>query len=233
MADSSPDLPSKKRIFCNRCKNETNHILKSDHGRRFYEEENGQLLYWEEELSRFWVCAGCDQGLLEECYTMSGMIDEEGEQRYSSSYHPKRRQDVIPPKYFLKLPAKLKNLHKETISAYNDGLHILCAAGLRALLEGICVDKNITGHNLEKKIDKLSSILPENIVKNLHSFRFMGNIAVHELEPPKRKDLYLAIEVSEDLLNFLYELDYKTSQLKKTTDNHKSTQQDEIKVQNT
>lgn len=229
MADYSPDLPSKKRIFCNRCKNETNHILKSDHDRRFYEEENGQLLYWEEEVSRFWVCAGCDEGLLEVCYTMSGMIDEKGNQRYSSTYYPKRKQDIIPSKIFLKLPPKLKDLHKETISAYNDGLHLLCASGLRTLLEGICVDKNITGKTLENKIDKLNSMLPANIVSNLHSFRFMGNVAVHELEAPKRTDLCLAIEVSEDLLNFLYELDYKTSLLNKITTGPKKPQKIIIK----
>jgi hypothetical protein len=54
---------------------------------------------------------------------------------------------------------------------------------------------------------------PQNIVTNLHTFRFMGNIAVHELTPPKRQDLLLAIEISEDLLNFLYELDYKAVRL--------------------
>ena len=229
MSDTSPDLPSRKRIFCNRCKNETNHILKCDHGRKFYEEENGELLYWEEEVARFWVCAGCDIGALEDCYTMSGMTDGEGNQRYSSTYYPKRKQDTIPQKIFLKLPEKLKQLHKETIAAYNDGLNILCAAGLRALIEGICVDKIIEGRNLEKKIDQLTSILPENIVSNLHSFRFMGNTAVHELSPPKRKDLYLAIEVIEDLLNFLYELDYKTSQLSKKTNKKNKSQPYEIK----
>ena len=43
----------------------------------------------------------------------------------------------------------------------------------------------------------------------------MGNVAAHELEAPNREDLKLAIEVIEDLLNFLYELDYKAQQLKK------------------
>ena len=41
----------------------------------------------------------------------------------------------------------------------------------------------------------------------------MGNKAMHELEPPSRDDLKLAIEVIEDLMNFLYELDYKASKL--------------------
>lgn len=218
MPEISPDLPSEKRIYCNRCNNDTNHLLKCDHSRRFYEEENGLLLFWEDEVYRFWVCKGCDKCSLEVCYSMSGMTDAEGNQRYDSSYYPKRKRDNVPTKRFLQLSNKLKQLYIETIECYNSDLNILCAAGLRALIEGICVDKSIEGKNLEKKIDKLTAILPENIVNNLHSFRFMGNDAVHELSPPKRKDLFLAIEVCEDLLNFLYELDYKASRLKIATD---------------
>ena len=43
----------------------------------------------------------------------------------------------------------------------------------------------------------------------------MGNEALHELGAPDRKNLQTAIEVSEDLLNFLYELDYKARRLPK------------------
>lgn len=41
----------------------------------------------------------------------------------------------------------------------------------------------------------------------------MGNEALHRLTPPSRQDLRLAIEIIEDLLNFLYELDYKAQRL--------------------
>jgi len=98
---------------------------------------------------------------------------------------------------------------------YNEQAPILCTAGLRALLEGICQDKRIKGRNLKAKIDGLKAILPSrNIIRNLHHFRFMGNDAVHELAAPKPNELALAIGVIEDLLNFLYEMDYKASQLR-------------------
>ena len=58
-------------------------------------------------------------------------------------------------------------------------------------------------------------IFRKNIVTGLHGFRFIGNTALHRLNPPKKDDLRLAIEVSEDILNFLYELDYKASRLRK------------------
>ena len=54
----------------------------------------------------------------------------------------------------------------------------------------------------------------ENIIRNLHQFRFMGNEAVHELAAPKPAEIGLAISVIENLLNFFYELDYKASRLR-------------------
>jgi hypothetical protein len=58
--------------------------------------------------------------------------------------------------------------------------------------------------------------LPQSIVTNLHSLRFIGNEAAHELAAPAEEELRLAIEICEDLLNYLYELDYKAHQLTDT-----------------
>ena len=41
----------------------------------------------------------------------------------------------------------------------------------------------------------------------------MGNEAAHELSAPEKDELRLAIEICEDLLNYLYDLNYKTSYL--------------------
>ncbi len=214
MSEASKKLPDEKRIYCNRCKNWTNHIIKGEHSKQFYEEEYGRLIFWEEVVYRLWICAGCDQGTMEYCFTMDSMVGQNNEQIYDSTYYPPRKQQHIQLKKFRKLPQKLTGLYKESVEAYNNELLILCAAGLRALIEGICVDKNIAGKNLQSRIDAMTSIFPKNIVESLHSFRFMGNEALHELNPPEKKNLNLAIEVSEDLMNYIYELDYKASQLK-------------------
>lgn len=122
---------------------------------------------------------------------------------------------MLTPKSYSKLKSELTTIYREALSCYNEEALILCTAGLRALLEGICQDKRIKGRNLKVKIDGLKAILPnKNIIRNLHQFRFMGNDAVHELAAPNRKELALAIGVIEDLLNFLYEMDYKASQLR-------------------
>jgi hypothetical protein len=143
------------------------------------------------------------------------MVNWEGEEISQFIFYPKRVREDLTAKVFLKLKPKLKQIYKEAIACFNGDSLILCTAGLRALLEGVCDEKRIRGRNLRDKIDNLQPLLAnKNIVRNLHHFRFTGNQAVHKLESPTRSDTKLAIEVMEDLLNFLYELDYKASRLR-------------------
>lgn len=223
---SQEPMPTiRRRIFCNHCKTGTHHVLRGEHKREsFFDPESG---YFEEERFRFWSCAGCDTGTLEESYTVQGMENLQGKQIYElAGFYPERSEHTVASKHFKQLPKKLDQIYRETILAFNSQLDLLCAAGLRALIEGICANKGVVGQksNLQSKIDALATILPQNIVTHLHNFRFIGNEAIHELTPPKRDDLRLAIEISEDLLNFLYELDYKARRLSTTRSNSTSNQ---------
>ena len=201
-----------KRVYCNTCGRETNHLTRGEY--EIKEDVNDEGAF-EAETHRLLSCAGCDTPTLE---TQTSLFDpSEGESSLHDlfSYQPERNQQSHNVKLFRRIPPKLRAIYRQSVAAYNHSLPVLCAAGFRALIEGICADKKIVGRNLEKKIDAMEAILPKNIVENLHGFRFMGNDAVHELAAPKMEDLKIAIDVSEDLLNFLYELDYKASQLPK------------------
>lgn len=216
MSEQPNETSDVKHIYCNSCKDFTNHIRKATHVKNDIQDpEDKPPEIWRIE-SILWACAGCETAVLE-----SRLIVEHSEEKSPPivnallEFAPERHRDDLPTKSFRKLPKKLGAIYQEVIQAFNKKLYILTAAGLRALIEGICADKNIGGHNLVEKIDNLISILPQNIVANLHGFRFIGNVAMHELNPPSRDDLRLAIEVSEDLLNFIYELDYKSSRLPK------------------
>jgi hypothetical protein len=182
-------------------------------------DEGNEPAVWGEY--RLWSCAGCDTCTMEDHYSAEYMrmyvdADSNGDtQIYESVYHPKRMSASRPIKHFVNLPPKLETLYSEVVKSNNEGLHLLCAVGLRSLLEGVCADKAIRGDNLEKMIEGMKGSLPESIVTNLHEFRFMGNKAVHELEAPKSYELGLALDVIEDILNFFYALDYKTSLLAK------------------
>lgn len=196
------------RIFCNTCKTPTRHNLIDLHKYHSGDSEIGCIEVWGTYF--LWACAGCDTCVMEDRYATEYGPDEE-----ESIFHPRREHSTRPRKHFTKLPRRLDALYNEVVSALNEDLPVLCASGLRSLLEGLCAEQGIQGSNLQAKIDGMTSHLPENIVKNLHAFRFMGNRAVHELEHPAQFELSVALDVIEDLLNFLYTLDYKASMLAK------------------
>lgn len=161
------------------------------------------------------ICAGCDEGTLKKSSSASYEIDRDRNLIWSVSFSPPRHKIESSVKTFQQLPENLEAIYRQAKQAYNYQLNMLSAIGLRSLMEGICVDKKAKGRNLEKKIDNLKekTNLPDNIIQSLHSFRFMGNKAAHELKTPHKEELSLAIEVIENLLNFLYELDYKVRRL--------------------
>lgn len=211
MTDAQSTQVKKKKIYCNRCEQTTNHSLVGEH-RALDSDETG---WWDSFTYRLWVCAGCEAGTMEEEYSDVSMVDYEGNEISQFDLYPKRMREDLTPKKFLKLKPKLTQIYSESITCFNSGSLLLCTAGLRALLEGVCDDKRIRGKNLRDKIDNLQPLLAnKNIVKNLHHFRFTGNQAVHDLESPTKSDTKLAVEVMEDLLNFLYELDYKAARLR-------------------
>lgn len=202
------DSRKKERIYCNQCEQETNHELKGEHRAEIGPGHGPQQ---DIVVYLFWVCMGCDHGVLEVSYWCGDMPGAS----VAHQFFPKPSRHQLPTKRYSKLKPKLAAIYREAVTCYNEYALVLCAAGLRALLEGICQDKKVKGKNLKQKIEGLQPHLPnKNIIRNLHHFRFMGNDAVHELDPPKQNELAVAISVIEDLLSFFYELDYKASQLR-------------------
>jgi len=131
--------------------------------------------------------------------------DEYGE-RFST-------RDSLQIKIFRKMSPHLVHLYEEVLLCYSKDCLVTSTMALRALLESVCVDKGIKEGNLEHKIEALSKFIPNlNIIEALHAFRCAGNDAAHRLEAPTRESVRLAIEVVEDVLNFLYELDYKAGE---------------------
>jgi hypothetical protein len=149
---------------------------------------------------------------------IAGRLGGEGEPgapQPEVSVYPPTTYGKKQPKYFIKMPKSLSKLYKQVVLAFNSGSMLLCTIGLRALIEGICVDKGITSRKLEHKIDGLSQFFPnKTLIDSLHGFRFTGNDAAHDLAAMYPSEASEAIEVMEDLLDFLYDFDYKASQIK-------------------
>jgi hypothetical protein len=216
MVDNSNRPNIKPRyIFCNNCNCETNHTCQGEHYRDYPTyNDDGSIGLVERQGYRLWICAGCESGTLENYYIFDVTdADYQNERMHQITYYPERNKLHVKSKQFKQLPKPLTNIYREMLGSYNNNLAVLCTLSIRALLEGICADKKIKGNNLREKINKMDSILPKNIVANLHSIRFIGNEAAHELSSPSMNELRLAIELCEDLLNFIYELDYKARSL--------------------
>jgi hypothetical protein len=217
--------PDNKDIFCNGCNKETLHEFKGNSLREYYSHDEmsllGEIKTVEALENRLYVCAGCGKGVLEEISTIFtfDINDvypiEVPEELCFYTYYPPSTEGFLKGKNFQFIPIKLQNIYTETIQAYNNETFILCAVGIRAVIEGICADKGIKGKNLEDKINRLVFHIQEKYVQDLHTIRFLGNDAAHELETPQEDELKLAIEICESLMDYLYELDYKSNKLVK------------------
>jgi hypothetical protein len=99
-------------------------------------------------------------------------------------------------------------VYAEVLKGLNSGTPILAAIGLRAVIESVCNEHGIQGHNLEKRIDGLADagMLSRAQADLLHKHRFLGNVAAHEVVAPKPTELVAALDIAETLLKTLYVL---------------------------
>jgi hypothetical protein len=198
----SEDRHEAKRIFCNVCAGDTNHILRARYTRSRVVcegEQPGKI------QTSIWSCAGCDDESFEWLFIP---IDDEPS---GPTYFPPRSEDsprdLIQPKPFVNLDPKLRQIYDETVRSFNGGCFVLSNIGLGALLEGICTEKGLTGKNM---VDDLKRFLPNpNVIQALIELVDARNDAAHRLDARSQDKLRLAIDFMEDLLNSLYSLDYK------------------------
>ena len=214
------NLKNRKKIHCNTCSWKTWHELKCEHNGEYVEEhdEPNQAPHIEREIQKMWACRGCDTALLEVTYKIG--IDAEDPDYQEINIYPKRHEKIREKKNFYYIKPYLKKTYEETLVAYNSGLTIICAMGLRALLEGICVEQGINDKKawgLEKKLKLLENEehVDKDIIKGLAGLKFMGDDAAHRLKSSQKIDLLVGINVMEDLLNSLYEV---KSSLKKSSE---------------
>jgi hypothetical protein len=219
---------SKEQVICNTCNHRTWHkiIFSQVFITSAYDGYGGDDYLGEVESK--WdllQCLGCGTP------SVRMKIENENFEHPYEAFYPERTISNHTAKYYVRLPDNLSHLYFEVINTYNQGSLILCAAGIRALIEGICVNKGIYEgldekgkivKTLEGKINGLTSLVPPNIVRNLHGLRFLGNQALHELDVPDKNGVRLAITVIEDIMNIIYDLDYRSQLLlQKTAKNKK------------
>ena len=213
-----------KKYYCRECRRKTNH--KSLHKEN--KTINTEDFYSTESFSII-QCLGCDSMSFLKIYSDEYMmvIDEyTGEPVFydDEEIFPKYIAggiEIIKNTYYL--PKKVHNIYQETVEALKNDLYILAAGGLRTIIEAICNELKIKEANISKRIDELlnKGHLTKAQVKRLHSIRFLGNDALHEVDTPEKEVVYGLFDIINHLLQDLFLQDKKMQNNKyKVIDNY-------------
>ena len=132
-----------------------------------------------------------------------------------NKYYPNRiaGRSILADVHYL--PHGVYSIYEETHASICSQLSIMAGFGICAIIEATCNDKQVSGGNLAQKINQLATdglITPEGS-QILHSLRFMGNAAAHEMRAHSLTELSAALDVVEYLLHGVYILPKKAESL--------------------
>jgi hypothetical protein len=207
------------KILCPECKHDTRHkVLQSVETKGQVEHNDDFWVDWE-SIYQILECQGCST------ISFRRKSSNSEDRDIFEDLYPYRTEDTLSAKQFSNVPIKLKRIYREVIDCYNYEIYTLCAAGLRSIIEGICVKKKVAGGsvevplkdgktkmerktNLQGKIAGLSEkgILTKTHSEILHEHRYLGNEALHDLSCPSKEELALAIEIIEHILETVFEI---------------------------
>jgi len=222
--------------FCGKCKTNTNQKVLFDKTNHIHEEDGWQ------EYNHYQVieCGGCDTISFRKLHTDIAMNSnwnpEEGPEPFEIELYPNRSIHHLLIHNYDATPKNINIIYQETINAYNNNQLLLCSGGLRAIIEGVCNERGITGADLTKgsttkfhtsleaKIEGLAQngLLTESHASILHNLRFIGNDALHELSIPTKAELKLGVDIVEYIIESLYEIKQTALHLKNKFTERKS-----------
>lgn len=217
------------RVICQECQRDTNHIVLSSIEIAGFEEEYD--IHWS-SIYQIIKCLGCDSisFRIENTNSESWAPDDP----FTETIYPKRSKEILSNKVFYSLPFNINRLYRETIECYNNDILTLCGAGIRALVEAICLENKITDGIVEIKDNngnliknerrdtlegKINGLFEKGILTRensivLHEHRLLGNEVLHRMAMPNKNELNIAISIVENILESIYEIPYKSMKLK-------------------
>lgn len=200
----------KQKSYCPQCMFKTNHT-KLHEEKIGAKEKNDYDIYWYRKFLMI-KCDGCDNIQFKTEYHDENMFDYfNGREHYYTEdfYYPHFTESHQIIDFYEMIPNKIQNVYVETVEAIKVRAYLLAGVGLRAVIEAVVLEQNINGRNLEEKINNLliNKFITERDANRLHSIRFLGNDAVHEMEIPSEKKIKIALKIVEQLLINLYTID--------------------------
>ena len=194
--------------YCRRCNRTTWHSIEGLHQFTTDPEEYNCMI--EHSIVKCKGCEGVTFRLTEYDYEqVYPTEDNEWEVPISIDNYPKANVCTIETHY---LPQVVRKIYSETCNAYKEGAKTLAGIGFRATIEAICNDQDIKGKELSNRINNLAlkGLISQKDSTRLHSIRFLGNDAAHDIKTPNSRSLDAALIIVEHLLTTVYILDKET-----------------------
>ena len=206
------------KLQCVSCGRETNHKKEWE---KKIEWSNEDVGIWGNTIYQAFSCLGCEEITFRTVSTNSEDMVQVGEDQYELqediNYYTKRNIRMIKEKIDVyNAPPKVRRIYRETIEAFNNEQLILCAIGIRAIIEAICLAENITVEGLGNKINALikNGVITPKLGEGLQENRLLGNQSAHELETFGDMELLAAIQLIENVIDAHYSVIEKINLLK-------------------
>ncbi|PSB58039.1 DUF4145 domain-containing protein [Chamaesiphon polymorphus] len=124
---------------------------------------------------------------------------------------PKQR---LPIEGINLLKPYIQSIYKETLKTINNNQVILFGTGIRTILEAITQEQKTPGIDLNEKINNLvkQGLVTQKDVGALHDLRRIGNEATHSITPSSPKEIKVAMDVIEHLLQRIYILPHNVKE---------------------
>lgn len=210
MSEESP-----VRLRCRSCYELTKHEMLFKH--------DVETVPWEYHEKTSWQvvrCLGCESirfRIWNVDYEFSTSEDDEGNPIYltTESLYPRSLRSHKPLQNLHFVPNLIRNIYNQSITALEEQANILASIGLRACVEAVCNHLNIAGSSLDKRIDNLfkAGHVSNTDKRRLHAIRFLGNDAAHEIREPEERDLLIALDIVDHLLNSVFILERRARRL--------------------
>lgn len=208
--ETGKGVDEKLDVDCRQCHRTTKHVVLASADASGQEPMGpDDFLHWD-AAHQIIQCMGCEAISFRRATSDSESFVQVDENEYEQAStvdvfpNPNEGRAQIVDAYLL--PDHTGRIYGETMKALNSGQAVLCGIGVRALIETVCKDKKAAGKDLFAQINDLvtQGVLTKDGADILHKLRTLGNDAAHEVKPHTDKQLSLAMDVVEHLLQGVY-----------------------------
>ena len=136
-------------VQCLSCKGATKHRVTGslDKTGTEYDQIEGWSVDWTDRYQII-QCQGCDSvSFRHQSWFSEGQVF--GDDGTTERLYPRRGATTVSARAFHYVPENLRRIYGELIDCFNNESPTLCAAGLRALVEGICAQQAISDGPVE------------------------------------------------------------------------------------